>query len=247
MMYVPEGSFLMGSHTSDPDASADEKPQHEVYLDAYWMDAYEVSNEMFAAFVQETGYQTAAEQQGYSYMYSPSGTWESYSGVNWRHPMGENTSAEDTLPVVHVNYYDASAYCAWAGGRLPTEAEWEKAARGDDGRLYPWGSNFNSDYLHYYSTGGPVSVFRFPEGQSPYGVFNMAGNVFEWTNDWYSADYYSISPHDNPTGPTHGEWIALRGGSWNSSQRNVRVTHRDISEPGYMNFLLGFRCVTDVD
>ena len=247
VMYIPEGSFLMGSANSDSNASADEKPQHEVYLDAFWMDAYEISNEMFVKFVQETGYQTAAEEQGYSYMYSSSGAWAEYSGVNWRHPMGENTTADSSLPVVHVNYYDATAYCAWAGGRLPTEAEWEKAARGEDGRLYPWGNTFASANLRYNASGGPISIYSFPESQSPYGVFNMAGNVFEWTNDWYNANYYSNSPTNNPTGPSNGDLIALRSGGWNSSQSNVRIANRDVSGPDYMNYLLGFRCAMSAD
>jgi eukaryotic-like serine/threonine-protein kinase len=247
MMYIPDGSYLMGSSNNDPDASGHEKPQHEVYLDAFWMDVYEVSNENFEKFIEATGYETKAEKQGFSYMYDSSGRWSEVHGVNWRHPMGSNTIAEDSLPVLHVNYYDAKAYCNWVGGRLPTEAEWEKAARGDDGRTYPWGNHFNSDYLHYYSTVGAVSVYNYSNGQSPYGIFNMAGNAFEWTNDFYSEDYYSISPRENPTGPPNGEWIALRGGSWNSSQRSVRVTHRDVSGPEYMNYLLGFRCALDAD
>jgi serine/threonine-protein kinase len=247
VMFIPEGSFLMGSVNSDSNASADEKPQHEVYLDAYWMDAFEVSNEMFTKFIQETGYQTAAEQQGFSYMYSSSGAWAEFSGVNWRHPMGENTVADDSLPVVHINYYDAAAYCEWAGGRLPTEAEWEKAARGEDGRIYPWGNTFSSNNLRYNASGGPSSIFSFSDGQSPYGIFNMAGNVFEWTNDWYSANYYSGSPTNNPSGPSNGEYISLRSGGWNSSQSNVRIANRDISGPEYMNYLLGFRCAMDAD
>jgi serine/threonine protein kinase len=247
MMYIPAGSFLMGSNASDSDASSDEKPQHEVYLDSFWMDAYEVSNEMFAKFVTETGYQTASEKQGFSYMYNSSGSWGEFSGVNWRHPMGSDTNAENVLPVVHINYFDASAYCSWIGGRLPTEAEWEKAARGEDGRMYPWGDQFNPNLLRFNSTGGPVSVYSYPEGKSPYGVYNMSGNVFEWTKDWYSADYYVSSPNENPTGPVTGDLIALRSGGWNNSQRNVRITNRDVSGPDYMNYLLGFRCVTDMN
>lgn len=247
MVYVPAGDFLMGSTNSDSSASADEKPQRIVYLDAYWIHTYEVSNDMFSEFVTDTGYETAAERQGYSYMYTSSGSWGEFAGVNWRHPMGASTNADGSLPVVHVNFYDASVYCEWAGGLLPTEAEWEKAARGEDGRIFPWGNKFDSSLLRYDASGGPVSIDSYPGGQSPYGVYNMAGNVFEWTGDWYSASYYEISPGVNPAGPSSGDLIALRSGGWNSSQSNVRTANRDVSGPEYMNHLLGFRCVFDGD
>lgn len=247
MMYIPAGSFLMGAGESDTSAPADERPQHSIYLDAYWIDAYEVSNGMFGVFVADTGYQTAAERQGYSYMYSSSGSWEEFTGVNWLHPLGANTGAEESLPVVHVNYYDASAYCSWAGGRLPTEAEWEKAGRGDDGRMFPWGNDFNQSLLRSNTSGGPVSIYSYSGGQSPYGVFNMSGNVYEWTSDWYGSSYYQSSPYENPTGPDSGDWKALRSGGWASSEFNVRITSRDVSGPDYMNHLLGFRCVYDGD
>lgn len=247
VMYIPEGSFIMGASSSNYQAYAHEKPAHEVQLDAFWMDAYEVSNAMFLTFVKDTGYLTQAEQQGYSYMYGNSGGWDSFTGVNWLHPMGAGTSYKDDLPVVHVNFYDAEAYCSWAGGRLPTEAEWEKAARGSDERIYPWGNNFNGAFLRFDSDAGPASVFFYTDGVSPFGIFNMAGNVFEWTRDWYDAGYYATSPNIDPTGPMSGEQKVLRGGSWNNSEKNVRTTHRDTSGPDYMNYLLGFRCVMDAE
>jgi formylglycine-generating enzyme required for sulfatase activity len=247
MMYVPAGSFVMGSAQNDPDAFSHEKPQHEVYQDVFWMDAYEVSNAMFAAFVSQTDYRTLAERQGFSYMYDDSYKWIPIDGINWRNPMGPETYADDMLPVVHVSYDDATVYCQWAGGRLPTEAEWEKAARGEDGRTYPWGNTFDPDKLHHYSSSGPVSVDLFPQGKSPYGIYQMAGNAFEWTKDWYRSDYYGISTRENPTGPSAGEYRAIRGGSWNNSQKNVRAAHRDYSMPNYMNHLLGFRCVMDAE
>mgnify|MGYP001035720262 CR=1 FL=1 len=245
MMYVPEGSFLMGNTNNDSGAYAHEKPQHEVFLDAFWMDAYEVSNTMFLKFVESTGYQTLAEEQGYSYMYNSSSTWTAFDDVNWRHPMGADSTYQDSLPVIHVNKYDAEAYCAWVGGRLPTEAEWEKAARGDDGRIYPWGNSFDSTWVHNNSSGGPISIYANTGGASPYGIYNLAGNVFEWTNDWYDANYYDNSPYDNPQGPAGGEWISVRGGGWKSSSNFVRTSHRDISQPDAMNYVMGFRCVMD--
>jgi formylglycine-generating enzyme required for sulfatase activity len=235
----------MGSTYNDGSAYAHEKPQHEVFLDAFWMDAYEVSNAMFLKFVEATGYQTLAEEQGYSYMYNSSGAWDTFSGVNWRHPMGSDSSYQDSLPVTHVNKYDAQAYCAWIGGRLPSEAEWEKAARGDDGRIYPWGNSFDSARVHNNSSEGPISVYASVGGASPYGIYNLAGNVFEWTNDWYDANYYDYSPYDNPQGPAGGEWVAVRGGGWKSSNNYVRASHRDISQPDAMNYVMGFRCVMD--
>jgi eukaryotic-like serine/threonine-protein kinase len=247
MMFIPAGEFKMGSRSNDPDAFAHEKPQHDVYLDAYWMDAYEISNGMFAQFVNETGHVTLAEKQGYSYGYDDNLKWEQNRGFTWRHPGGPSTRAEEDLPVVHVAFDDAEAYCRWAGGRLPTEAEWEKAARGEDERRYPWGNDFNPDYLRFKSSTGPVSVYAYPEGKSPYGIFNLAGNAFEWTQDWYQHDYYSQSPRDNPRGAPSGDLKVYRGGSWHSSQHRMRVTHRDVSKPDYMNHLLGFRCVMDAD
>ena len=247
MMFVPAGNFLMGSDHNDPDAFAHEKPQREVYLDAFWMDAYEVSNALYAQFVSQTGYRTLAERQGHSYKYDASWNWIPAPGIYWRNPMGDGHFPDDGLPVVHVSFEDASAYCNWAGGRLPTEAEWEKAARGVNGLRYPWGNEFNSEYLRFHASTGPVSVDQFPQGVSPYGIYNMAGNAFEWTNDWYRVDYYSISPRENPSGPPTGELRVMRGGSWHNSRRNVRTTHRDTSLPEYMNALLGFRCVRDIE
>jgi eukaryotic-like serine/threonine-protein kinase len=245
MMFIPAGQFTMGSRNEDSDAFKHEKPQHVVYLDAFWMDAYEVSNGMFARFINDTGYVTLAEKQGYSYGYDANWNWVQVSGFNWKNPGGPNTVAEEALPVVHVSFFDAEAYCLWAGGRLPTEAEWEKAARGEDDRLYPWGNEFNPNYLRFKGSQGPASVFAFPEGVSPFGIYNLAGNAFEWTQDWYHHEYYNLSTRDNPQGASDGEFKVIRGGSWINSQSRVRVTHRDISKPDYMNHLLGFRCVMD--
>jgi len=245
MAYVPGGSFIMGSSDSDNAAYTHEKPQHEVFVDAFWMDVYEVSNAMFKKFVDETGYQTQAEKQGYSEMYNSSGAFAPFENVNWRHPLGAGTTYQLLFPVTHVNQLDAQNYCNWAGGRLPTEAEWEKAARGENARIYPWGETFNSSLLHSNGNSGPASIYSYSGGASPYGILNMAGNVFEWTSDWYDANYYSYSPYENPTGPSTGEYASVRGGAWTNSEKHVRTAHRDFSKPYLMNHLLGFRCVMD--
>ena len=201
----------------------DEHPQHKVYLDDYYIDKYEVTNAQFKEFVEATGYVTDAERKGYGEVWNPKEVLLyslcEFAGVNWRSP---NEWRFQTLrypdawkyylmnhPVVQVSWNDAQAYAVWAGKRLPTEAEWEKAARGTDSRLWSWGDMFNldikgttvhtniaSDYL--------LPVGSFPTGVSPYGVYNMTGNVQEWVADWYVADYYFRSPLNNPKGPDSG-------------------------------------------
>jgi len=222
LVIVPAGDFLMGSVEGDPDAYDDEKPQHVVYLDAFWIDRTEVTNAMFERFVEETGHDA--------------GTW-------WR----DEASGKPDHPVVIVSWHDAKAYCEWAGRRLPTEAEWEKAARGTDGRVYPWGNeppdasrcNFNRN------VGDTTPVGKYsPKGDSPYGAADMAGNVWEWVADWYDEDYYAVSPRDNPQGPSMGDYRVLRGGSWsdNGFGVSVRAAFRFRNSPvlRYGNF--GFRC-----
>ncbi len=217
MVYVPEGEFLMGSADSDPDAGSDEKPQHTVYLDAFWIDKTEVTNAAFALCVQAGACQTT----------------------------GADFSEKPNHPVVAVSWNDAAAYCEWAGRRLPTEAEWEKAARGTDGRIYPWGDGAPDATLLNYNgnIGGTTEVGSYPDGASPYGALDMAGNVWEWANDWYDSSYYSNSPSENPQGPSTGDARVLRGGSWVNEARNVRVSNRGRGYPDY-RFVGsgGFRC-----
>ena len=199
MVYIPAGQFLMGSRPSDPDAWDEEKPQHLVYLDAFWIDLTPISNAMFARFVAETSYQTDAEREGKSFIFDP--TENNYSrqwvdGADWQHPYGPNSNLEGLSdhPVVQISWNDAQAYCKWAGRRLASEAEWEKAARGSDGRLYPWGNkkvagnllNFadcnlkvpwaNQTINDRYQFTSPVG--SYPDGASPYGILDMAGNVW---------------------------------------------------------------------
>lgn len=207
MVYVPAGDFLMGSTDADTLATSEEKPQHTVYLDAFWIDKTEVTNRMYALCVDAHACREPTHtdsETAYSYYDDPQGKYDIY-------------------PVIWVNWTMAQAYCEWAGRRLPTEAEWEKAARGTDGRIYPWGNDPpNHDLANYDGYfGGPLNVNRYPKGASPYGALDMAGNVLQWVADWYSATYYQISPASNPLGPDSGDKRVLRGSDYNHSNYNT--------------------------
>ncbi|MBC7249820.1 MAG: formylglycine-generating enzyme family protein [Anaerolineae bacterium] len=218
MVLIPAGPFIMGSDTDDPD----EAPQHEVDLPAFEIDLFEVTNAQFAAFVEATGYKTDAEKAGES---------------GWR---GFYTEGKDNHPVVKVSWNDAVAYCQWLGKRLPTEAEWEKAARGTDGRIYPWGNEWDPARLNSYQSGyrGTTPVGSFADGVSPYGVFDMAGNVWEWTSDWYLP--YPGSDYQDPY---FGEVNKVtRGGGWFEEPPQVRTSNRNCTAPTAANDDLGFRC-----
>ncbi len=259
MVFIPAGHFGMGSAETDENASPDEKPQREVYLDAFWIDRTEVTNTMFARFINETAFQTRAETKGSSIVYqAPS--WSEVPGTDWNHPQGpeSNTLGLQDHPVVNVSWEDAAAYCEWAGRRLPTEAEWEKAARGPDENLYPWGEKpLRQTYLNYadlhtgfswysrkdndgYKFTAPVGAY--PEGSSFYGVFDMAGNVWEWVSDWYDRAAYSRASSSNPTGPAYGTERVLRGGSWMSDLWSVRSANRSRYLPETTRPFVGFRC-----
>jgi len=230
MVYVPAGEFEMGSNNGD----SDEKPVHTVFLDAYWIDKCEVSNAQYALCVA-AGDCTKPK-------YTDSYTRSSYYG----------NPEYDNYPVIYVSWHQAQAYCQWAGGDLPTEAQWEKAARGTDGRTYPWGdesptcqlTNFNQGTYENpnYCVGDTSPVTDYEGGVSPYGALNMAGNVWEWVRDWYGSDYYSKSPAKNPTGPTSGSFRVMRGGSRYFSDRGIRAANRSDSSPTYTNNDYGFRC-----
>jgi eukaryotic-like serine/threonine-protein kinase len=219
MVYVPAGEFLMGSE--DEDAWDEEKPEHLVYLDAYWIYKHEVTNQQYRQCVDANACK------------------EPRSTANY------NNSSYKNHPVVYVSWDDADAYCQWVGGRLPTEAEWEKAARGTDGRTYPWGDDNPTCNLANHSAceGGTTPVGSYPDGASPYGALDMAGNVWEWVADWYEEDYYSRSPYENPQGPTRWIYRVHRGGSWNSNERNLWVSYRHRNNPDFRGYHYGFRCV----
>ncbi len=232
MMQIPEGAFTMGSDDGLPN----ERPQHQVTLDTFYIDQYEVTIAQYAAFLE------AAKRR-------PPPTWDE-----------EAVTAAGDRPVVGVSWHDADAYCKWAGKRLPTEAEWEKAARGTDGRRYPWGhmqpfvdiANYNRGLwvseaitLAAVTSGGEGMSVRHglkEGGKSPYGVAHMSGNAAEWVADWYDREYYAKSPAKNPPGPAEGEKRVIRGGSWADLPVALRVTARVSAEPEFRDRTIGFRC-----
>jgi formylglycine-generating enzyme required for sulfatase activity len=248
MVLVPAGEFQMGCDDGNPneDCYSDEQPLHTVYLDAYTIDKYEVTNAQYAEFLNVMGNQ---EEGGDTWLDADDGNVRIHeSGGVW-----QVDSGYENHPVVEVTWYGARAYCQWRGKRLPTEAEWEKAARGSsDTRMYPWGNEdpdcSRLNYFHYdgssyeYCVGDTTPVGSYPTGASPYGAMDMAGNVWEWVNDWYDGDYYSSSPYENPPGPASGSYKVLRGGSFSSGWNIVRVAYR-YDDFAVISFARdGFRC-----
>lgn len=221
MVLITRGEFTMGSQDH-----SDETP-HQVVLDAYYIDKYEVSNTQYKEFIKQTGHPAPAY---------------------WDDPR-LNQSAQ---PVVGVNWYDASAFCEWKGKRLPTEAEWERAAKGPEGSHYPWGHTLDPQKANYgQHVGKTAPVDSYPDGVSGYGVYNMAGNVFEWVADWYDPAYYRVSPVLNPQGPATGINFAnqgpvkvLKGGSWLAPSSSLHTSHRFWNQPENNSYGvgLGFRC-----
>lgn len=213
MVYVPAGDFLMGS---TDDRLADLYPQHTRYLDAYWIDSTEVTNAMFLQFVSDTGYVTLAEKEGKGWFIDGS-NYGWVDGVNWRHPTGPNSNLIDieNHPVIYVSWNDASAYCAWARRRLPTNVEWEKAARGIDGRTHPWGEGIDCSMANIAecSVTGTSAVGSYPTDVSPYGVFDMAGNITEYVLDMYEG-YYDVTNGSDIIPTSDGIHVDSRGGSY---------------------------------
>lgn len=235
MVYVSAGDFWMGSDDKDKEAIRFEKPRHKVYMDAYWISRYPVTEGMFAIFVAQTGYGT-------------------YAGIGVGHDHWHSPPRDDiprnNHPVCQVTWTDAMAYCRWLGdvtGRdydLPTEAQWEKAARGTDGRKYPWGDDAPNPSLCNYSTWfddtTPVGLFS-PAGHSPYGCADMSGNVWEWCADWMDDTYYKSSPDRNPCGPSNGSSHVIRGGAWGTSPRSMRCAERSSLSAQACGKDIGFR------
>ena len=219
MVEIPAGPFIMGSDEADPE----DAPAQQIDLPAFEIDKFEVTNADFGAFVQATGYKTFAEQQGVT-------TWRD----EW--DMGE-----DNHPVTMVTWDDAQAYCEWVGKRLPTEAEWEKAARGEDGRRFPWGNDWDPNKANVKERGlrGTAAVASFGEGASPYGVVDMTGNVWEWTADWYQG-----YPNNTADDPYYGEQFRVtRGGGWFDEEPQSTTFNRNAADPGKTaNDDVGFRC-----
>jgi sulfatase modifying factor 1 len=225
MVLIPEGSFLMGNDQGQNS----EKPVRQIYLNAYWIDKYEVPMAQFYAFTAATGHR-APRLAGYLALAS----------------VDLSTFVEPAKPVVGVSWEDARAYCEWKGKRLPTEAEWEKAAKGPGQRRWPWGNNPDPQLAnldgaedHFQGT-SPVD--SFPAGRSPYGIFNMTGNAMEWINDWYGERYYAVMPPRNPPGPSIGDEKVIRGGSWHDSFRYAHTYSRFKMFPEYRDATIGFRC-----
>ena len=217
MVLVPEGVFMMGSGIES--AMSDEKPAHQVYLDDYYIDKYEVTYALYKVCVEE-GY---CDQPASASRYDIS----KYMGH----------------PVVYVDWNMAMSYCSWRDARLPTEAEWEKAARGTDGRLYPWGSGIDTTSANYGNNLGDTKpIGTYPIDVSPYGVYDMAGNVAEWVADWYDENYYANSPDHNPLGPEDGDARVVRGASWHSSERLLRSASRSWYFSTHSGTDIGFRC-----
>jgi formylglycine-generating enzyme required for sulfatase activity len=278
MLVIPSGPFPMGSVGPAAYEADGEGPVHSVELSPYRVAAHAVTNDDFAAFVHATGYSTDAERFGWSFVFAgllpedfeptravtQAPWWRQVFGAGWQHPEGpqSDVASRGNHPVVHTSWRDAVAYCNWAGVRLPTEAEWERAARGGlEGALFPWGDELEPDGRHRMNvfqgnfptvnTGedgwlgtAPVDTFE-PNG---FGAYNMTGNVWEWCADWFSPSYYRRSPRSNPTGPGVGTSRVMRGGSYlchASYCRRYRVAARSSNTPDSSTGNLGFRVALD--
>ncbi len=234
MALVPEGEFMMGSDEIHP---PNRTPAHKVYLDAFYIDPWEVTNGEMAKFLNANG--------------NPEGKYIKIGPESFIQKDGERYFVKDNkedYPANFVSWYGAKAYCEWVGKKLPTEAQWEKAARGTDGRRYPWGSERPSPrFLNFISFTNWKSVLKpvgsYEAGKSPYGVYDMAGNVWEWCSDWYSPRYYNDSPHKNPTGPGKGQHKVLRGGLFGENPLYVETSYRNHNRPELQGPYTGFRCV----
>ena len=241
MVLVPSGEFIMGSNFP-----ADEGPIHQVYLDAFYMDIYEVTNLLYYLCV-DAGRCTPPQK-------TSSNSLASYYG----------NSQYDNYPVIYVDWNQAQAYCEWRGGSLPTEAQWEKASRGTDGRTYPWGDEFAGNRVNFCDKNclaewaewrsddgyaGTAPVGSYESGKSPYGIYDLAGNVWEWVADWYSDTYYQSSPASNPLGPDSGQYRVMRGASWGNVNLagNIRSANRDELKPDSFDSNVGFRCARDLN
>ena len=278
MVLVSAGTFRMGSddHLAYPDDG--EAPVREVETSAYWIDACAVSNADFAAFVDETGYGSEAERFGWSFVFAgllpdyfpptqavaAAPWWRKVEGADWRHPEGLHSGIEQRLehPVVHVSWNDAAAYAAWAGKRLPTETEWERAARGDlEGAVYPWGDELEPGGEHRMNVWqgdfpaknsladgflGTAPVDAFPP--NGLGLFNVTGNVWEWTADWFHASFRARDRRLDPAGPARGATKVQKGGSYlchASYCRRYRVAARQALSVDSSTGNVGFRCARD--
>lgn len=233
MVLVSEGTFIMGSQKRFPDFwsddTTDERPQRRIFLHSFYIDQFEVTVSQYVRFLHET---TVEDPRYWSQV---------------------DLSAHGNYPVVGINWMEADAYCRWFDKRLPTEAEWEKAARGMDGRRYPWGNDQPTMKLANFGQSKSEEVYNdrlkpvgsFEAGRSPYGIHDMAGNVWEWVDDWYDPSYYERSPIENPRGPVMGREKVRRGGSWIVPPDSLKAAHRSAVPPTDRHGGLGFRCAKD--
>jgi formylglycine-generating enzyme required for sulfatase activity len=229
MVLIPAGDFWMGrTHTGSVEQAVilerdrrDDTPAHKIYVDAFYLDQYEVTNEEYARFADATG------------AHRP-----------WLWPKGKVAAGEEKFPVQDITWAEADAYCRSVGKRLPTEAEWERAARGGlDRKRYPWGEDAARGKAHTGNPTGPVAVGSFPP--NAYGVYDIGGNVWEWTNDWYGRDYYSISPERNPRGPETGLYKVIRGGGFTDGA--ILNSFRNYADPEMRTSIIGFRCAKSIN
>lgn len=280
MIYLPGGEFLMGTDSKEGFPEDGEGPVRPVKVNPFYIDAATVTNVQFAEFVEDTGYTTEAEKFGWSFVFhlliservketvtqvvQRTPWWWVVEGAYWRKPEGPDSSVGDRMdhPVIHVSWNDAIAYCQWAGKRLPTEAEWEYAARGGlEQKTYPWGDVLKPNGVHYCN----IWQGKFPEkntasdgyiGTAPavsfppnwYGLYNVAGNVWEWCSDWFSATFHINGPSENPQGPLTGTARVMKGGSYlchKSYCNRYRVAARTANTPDSSAGNIGFRCVAD--
>lgn len=281
MVYIPGGEFLMGANSKDGFPNDGEGPVRKIKVKAFYMDPCAVTNAEFKLFVEETGYKTEAEQYGWSFVFysllSPETTkkvkeapkdipwWRIVEGAYWAQPEGPDSTIEDRMnhPVIHVSWNDAVHYCKWAGKRLPTEAEWEFAARGGlENKRYAWGDELTPNGQHMCN----IWQGNFPslntkedgyEGTAPaqsfppngFGLYNVSGNVWEWCSDWFSRSIHNRGGRDNPQGPENGTAKVMKGGSYlchESYCNRYRVAARTFNTPDSSTGNLGFRCVKDV-
>ncbi len=281
MIKLPAGKFLMGTNDKDGFPVDGEGPVREISLDAFYIDATTVTNAQFSEFINTTGYVTEAERYGWSFAFygllseedkktdyqvaAQTPWWCAIHGAKWNQPEGKGSDINERMdhPVVHVSWNDAIAYCQWANKRLPTEAEWEYAARGGlVQKKFPWGDELMQDNEHHCN----IWQGTFPDyntledgyfGTAPaksfhpnnYGLYNVAGNVWEWCNDWFSRDFHKTGPRINPKGPSTGEAKVMRGGSFlchYSYCNRYRVAARSSNTIDSSTSNMGFRCVADI-
>ena len=265
MVRLPGGTFAMGSPYPDDE---DARPVHRVRVSPFWLDATPVTNAEFSEFVEETGFVTTAERNGEGLVFDfEVGNWRNVAGATWKTPLGPDSSiiVRGDYPVVQITWYDAAAYAKWAGKRLPTEAEMEYASRGGlNDCEYPWGRELQPEETFYranywqglfptadlgldgFRNVGPTKSFA----PNRFGLFDMAGNVWQWCSDWYSHQYYGHSAREDPKGHYEGEFRVRRGGSWLSTahlRNSLRVFHRNYAPPSESTNHTGFRCAMDIE